>query len=173
VQASVFIATSLDGFIAREDGAIDWLPQGGAEDYGYRAFIETVDTIVMGRRTYETVLAFDPWPYGSIPVVVLSSRPATLRAAPSGSVEPMSGGVPDILRALERRGAGRLYVDGGQTIQRFMAAGAINRLIITRVPVLLGRGIPLFGPLPGDIQLRHIRTQSYASGLVQSEYETT
>lgn len=171
MRASVFIGTSLDGFIAREDGSLDWLPLGEGEDYGYQAFIDTVDVIVMGRRTYETVLAFDAWPYGQKPVVVLSRGRVALPTAPVASVEWMSGEPADILRELERRGAGHLYVDGGDTIQRFLAAGAIQRLIITRIPILLGRGIPLFGPVRGDVRLRHVRTQAFASGLVQSEYE--
>lgn len=171
MRASVFIGASLDGFIAREDGGLDWLPQGGGEEYGYPEFIETVDVIVMGRLTYEAVLGFDDWPYGSRPVVVLSSRPVALPTAPAAAVEWMSGDVPEIVRELAQRGARHLYVDGGKTIQRFLAAGAITRFIITRVPVLLGRGVPLFGPLPGDVRLRHVRTQAFASGLVQSEYE--
>lgn len=175
MNASVYIATSLDGFIAREDGAIDWLmphsQTADGEDYGYRAFMDTVDVLVMGRHTYELVRTFGGWPYGSTPVVVLSSRGVEIPEALAGTVECMSASPGEVVRRLARRGAGHLYVDGGKTIQGFLAEGLIQRLIITRVPVLIGTGIPLFGTVPQDIHLRHVETRSYPSGLVQSEYE--
>jgi dihydrofolate reductase len=169
VKATVFIATSLDGFIARANGDLDWLPPGGGEPHGYDEFIATVDALVIGRKTLETVLAFDTWPYGDKPVVVLSTHP--LPPAPPGAlVERMSGDPSDILARLAARGIQHVYVDGGITIQRFLQAGLIQRLIITRIPILLGQGIPLFGPLARDVVLRHVATHQYASGLVQSEY---
>jgi dihydrofolate reductase len=169
MKASVFIATSLDGFIARANGDLDWLPAGGGEPHGYDEFIAGVDALVIGRKTFETVLAFDTWPYGQKPVFVLSTR--ALAPAPLGAaVESMSGPPADIVSELETRGIRHVYVDGGITIQRFLQAGLIQRLIITRVPVLLGTGIPLFGPVPHDIILEHVGTRQYASGLVQSEY---
>jgi len=169
VRTSVFIGTSVDGLIARADGGLDWLPEGGGEEHGYEAFMASVDALVIGRNTYETVLAFDAWPYGQKPVYVLSTRP--LAPAPAGAmVERMSGDPARVLAQLEAHGIGHIYVDGGITIQRFLAAGLIQRLIITRVPVLLGDGIPLFGPLPQDVRLTHVETRQYASGLVQSEY---
>lgn len=173
MRASVFIATSLDGYIARPDGSIDWLPApdpGGDEDYGYRAFIDSVDVLVMGRHTYETALGFEAWPYAGTPVVVLSHRPLDVPDALAGSVERMAGPPAAIIRRLAGRGAEHLYVDGGQTIQGFLAAGCIDRLIITVVPVLLGDGLPLFGPLPHDVPLTHVATQSFPSGLVQHRY---
>lgn len=173
VRASVFIATSLDGFIARADGALDWLQGDGppaGEDYGYQAFVDTVDTLVIGRGTYEKVLTFGDWPYGRKPVVVLSSRPLDVPERIRGTVEAMAGAPAEIVARLGARGARQLYVDGGVTIQRFLEAGLIQRLIITRVPVLIGSGIPLFGPLPRDITLRHVRTRTFDTGLVQSEY---
>ena len=170
MMASVFIGTSLDGFIARPDGSLDWLPADGGEPHGYDEFIATVDAIVMGRKTFETVLTFDGWPFGKKPVVVLSSNPSALRA-PEGAVCEMMTGTPnEIVDRLAERGMKHLYVDGGVTIQGFLRAGLIQRLIITRVPVILGDGIPLFGPLSRDILLQHVATRSYASGLVQSEY---
>jgi dihydrofolate reductase len=170
MRASVFIATSLDGFIARQDGALDWLPADGGEPHGYDEFIATVDAIVIGRKTFETVLTFDAWPYGTKPVVVLSTRPSGLKA-PDGAVCDMMTGTPhEIVARLSARGMKHLYVDGGVTIQRFLEAGLIQRLIITRIPVLLGSGIPLFGPLPHDVRLEHVATRAYPSGLVQSEY---
>jgi dihydrofolate reductase len=129
----------------------------------------TVDALVIGRNTYETVLAFDSWPYGTKPVFVLSTRP--LAPAPPGAVvERMSGDPAEIVAQLAARGIRHIYVDGGITIQRFLRAGLIQRLIITRVPVLLGEGIPLFGPLESDVILKHVGTREYPSGLVQREY---
>ena len=170
MKASIFIATSLDGFIARQDGALDWLPADGGEPHGYDEFIATVDALVIGRKTFETVLTFDTWPYGSKPVIVLSTNPAALRA-PAGAVcEAMTGTPEEIVARLGARGMKHLYIDGGVTIQRFLAAGLIQRLIITRVPVVLGTGIPLFGPVAHDLRLTHVATRAYPSGLVQSEY---
>ena len=173
VDASVYIATSLDGFIARENGELDWLPLAGGsagEDYGYETFIKTVDAVVMGRRTYEKVLTFGHWPFGQRSVVVLSSSPIEFPASVPSTVESMSGKPSDILARLEARGHRHVYVDGGATIQRFLEAGAIQRLIITRVPVLIGSGLPLFGRLPHDVRLKHVRTRDWPSGMVQSEY---
>ena len=170
MKASVFVGTSLDGFIARSDGALDFLPPGGGEPHGYVEFVATVDALVIGRHTYETVLAFDTWPYGEKPVFVLSTR--ALAPAPAGAiVEHMSGLPADILSQLEHRSIQHVYVDGGITIQGFLQAGLIQRLVVTRVPVLIGTGIPLFGAITHDITLKHIATRHYASGLVQSEYE--
>jgi dihydrofolate reductase len=169
VKASVFIGTSVDGFIARASGDLDFLPPGGGEPHGYDEFMATVDALVIGRKTFETVLTFDAWPYGDKPVFVLSTRP--LAPAPLGAVvERMAGAPADIVSQLAARGIRHIYVDGGITIQRFLQAGLIQRLVITRVPVLIGTGVPLFGALQRDIPLTHIATQQYASGLVQSEY---
>jgi dihydrofolate reductase len=169
VKASAFIGTSLDGFIARVNGALDFLPPGGGEPHGYDEFMATVDALVIGRKTFETVLTFDAWPYGEKPVVVLSTRPLA-PAPPAAVAERMSGAPAEIVSELAARGIQHIYVDGGITIQRFLQAGLIQRLIITRVPVLIGAGIPLFGALQRDIVLRHVKTRQYASGLVQSEY---
>lgn len=170
MKASVFVGTSLDGFIARANGALDFLPPGGGEPHGYVEFMATVDALIIGRNTYETVLAFDTWPYGEKPVFVLSTR--SLAPAPAGAiVERMSGLPADILSELANRGVHHVYVDGGITIQGFLQAGLIQRLVITRVPVLIGTGIPLFGAVTHDIALEHIATRQYASGLVQSEYD--
>lgn len=170
MKGSVFIATSLDGFIARPDGAIDWLPHETTEDHGYDPFIDSVDAIVMGRLSYETVLGFNGWFYGTKPVYVLSSRP--IPSAPIGAVvERLAGEPHEIAAELCRRGVRDAYIDGGVTIQRFLRAGLIHRLIITRIPVLLGTGRPLFGELAADIRLAHVRTRSWPSGLVQSEYK--
>jgi dihydrofolate reductase len=170
MKCSVFVGMSVDGFIARTTGAFDFLPTGGGEPHGYKEFIASVDTIVIGRNTFEIVLPFDPWPYGKKRVVVLSSRPVDLSAVKGGNLQQMSGTPAEIVAKLAAIGAKHLYIDGGITVQRFLRAGLIQRLIITRVPVLIGEGIPLFGSLPHDVKLEHVATRSYASGLVQSEY---
>ena len=170
VTASVFIATSVDGFIARSDGSLDWLPEGGGEPHGYDEFMAGIDAIVIGRKTFETVLAFEAWPYGDKRVVVLSSRPVDLSAVAGGVVEQMGGDPTEIAARLSLDGANHLYIDGGITIGRFLDAGLIGRLIVTRVPVLIGDGIALFGARLHDVRLRHVATRHFPSGLVQSEY---
>ena len=133
-------------------------------------FSSTVDALVMGRNTYDVVLPFPEWPYGTKPVFVLSHRP--LPPAPAGAVvERMAGEPAEVLAQLAARGFGHAYVDGGRTIQAFLRAGLVQRLVISRVPVLIGEGIPLFGPLDADVLLTHVATHSFAGGLVQSEYE--
>ena len=171
MTASVFIGTSVDGFIARPNGDLDFLPLDGGEPHGYAEFMATVDALVIGRKTFETVLAYTTWPYGNKRVVVLSSHPLGFSGVRGGLVEQMGGPPAEIISNLAATGANNLYIDGGITVQRFLRAGLIQRLVITRVPVLIGEGIPLFGALPHDLRLRHVATQSYPSGLVKSEYE--
>ena len=175
IKATVFIATSLDGFIAREDGGIDWLSSTGdppGEDYGYGAFMNSVDAHVMGRKTWDFVRSLPAWPYGKKQVVVLSSKKVEIPKELAKTVTHMSGKPDVIVSTLANRELNHLYVDGGVTIQRFLNAGAINRLIIARIPVLIGSGIPLFGKLDrGDIRLRHVETRTFSNGIVQSEYE--
>ena len=169
MEISVFVGTSVDGFIARPDGALDFLPPGGGEPHGYDEFIATVDALVIGRKTYETVLAFHSWPYDGKRVIVLST--GKLADPPDAvEVEQMSGRPHEIVAQLSARGIKHIYVDGGITIQRFLQAGLVQRIAITRVPVLIGEGIPLFGSVSGDIPLRHVGTRQFRSGLVQSEY---
>jgi len=170
MRASVFVGTSVDGFIARHNGDFDFLPDGGGEPHGYNEFIATVDVLVIGRNTFDKVLTFDTWPYQDMRVVVLSNRAIDTSAIPAARVERMFGEPPDIMDRLAATGARHAYIDGGITIQQFLRAGLIQRLIITRVPVLVGQGIPLFGSLPQDLKLRHVATQAYAGGLVKSEY---
>jgi dihydrofolate reductase len=167
---SVFIGTSVDGFIARPNGDLDFLPEGGGEPHGYTEFMASVDALVIGRKTFETVLAFPVWPYGDKRVVVLSCTPLDFSAVRGGKLEQMSGSPAEIVSKLAATGAHNLYIDGGITIQRFLRAGRIQRLIITRVPVLIGDGIPLFASLPRDVRLQHVATRHYPSGLVQTEY---
>ncbi len=172
MKASVYIATSVDGFIARKNGDLDWLPDADdGEDYGYQAFIDSVDAIVMGRNTYESVLSFGSWPYGDKPVMILSHRPVEIPNPIAETVESMSAPPQEVVRRLAERGFGHLYIDGGKTIQGFLREGLIHRLIVTTVPILLGSGIPLFGTLSHDVRLRHLTTLQFANGLVQSQYD--
>jgi dihydrofolate reductase len=171
MTVSVFVGVSVDGFMARPNHDLDWLPEGGGEPHGYDEFLAGIDALVIGRKTFKKVLTFNPWPYGAKRVVVLSGRPLQLPSAVGGTVEQMAGSPAEIVARLAARGATNLYVDGGITIQRFLRAGLVDRLIITRVPVLIGEGIPLFSTLPHDVRLHHVATRSFPSGLVQSEYE--
>src|SRR6202008_4993132 len=160
MTVSVFIGASVDGFIARPNGALDFLPADGGEPHGYDEFMASVDALVIGRKTFEAVLAFPSWPYGEKRVVVLSSRALDFSGVRGGVVEQMAGAPAEIVAKLAARGVRHIYVDGGITIQGFLRAGLVQRLTITRVPVLIGEGIPLFGSLPRDIRLRHVATQA-------------
>ena len=171
MAASVFIGTSVDGFIARLNGDLDFLPAGGGEPHGYNEFMASVDALVIGRKTFETVLAYPEWPYGKKRVVVLSTKPLDFSGVREGVVEQMSGAPAEIVSKLDARGVKHIYVDGGITIQAFLRAGLIQRLIITRVPILIGEGIPLFGALASDVRLKHMATRHFSSGLVQPEYQ--
>ena len=171
----MFVATSLDGFIARPDGSIDWLNDANAvvpsgEDCGYCEFMKSVDVLVMGRNTFELALTFDAWPYEDKRVVVLSSNPLTIPVGLSSTVSASSE-TPDVLiERLSAEGAQRLYVDGGITIQRFLAAGLIDDITITVVPVILGQGRPLFGPVQNDIPLVLVASKAFEFGFVRVKY---
>lgn len=169
---TVYIATSLDGYIARPDGSVDWLEVTGPdeEDYGFAEFMAGVDALVMGRKSFEVVLSFGEWYYGTTPVIVLSS---TLEAPPAGSpetVEIMKGSPGEVVGTLAERGLEHLYVDGGRTVQAFMDAGLIDRFIIARIPVVIGEGIPLFGTVASDVKLEHVTTETFDNGIVKTEY---
>jgi dihydrofolate reductase len=174
IKCSVFIATSLDGWIARKNGEIDWLtapnPAGVGEDYGYKTFFDSVDALVMGRKTFELVLTFGEWPYADKRVIVLSSGSPQIPEKLSGKVEATSLSPADLVAQLSAQGVRHVYVDGGKTIQSFLRAGLIDEMILTRIPVLIGDGIPLFGELDADVPWQHIETQAYKSGFVQSRY---
>ena len=167
-HAAVFIATSLDGFLARTDGSIDWLTSQGeaAGDTGYAEFMEDIDTVVLGRNTYETVLGFDFWPYDGKSVDVLS----TTLAADADERITVHRDLDGLVQTLTDRDAKRIYADGGRLIQAFLRAGLLNELTITVVPVLLGSGIPLFGDLDADVVLSHNATRTLGAGFVQSDY---
>jgi len=171
VKISVFCGVSVDGFLARPDHSLDFLDTGGQEPHGFEEFYDSVDVIVIGRKTFEVVLTFGGWPYGRKPVVVLSSGVLNFSSVKGGVVEQMSGEPAEIVAKLKDRGFKHAYVDGGITIQSFLAADLVDRMVITRVPLLIGAGIPLFGPVPRDISLRHVATRCFKGDLVQSEYE--
>lgn len=169
-RCSVFIATSLDGFIARRDGSLDWLTpfQTPGEDYGYARFAESVDTLVIGRKTYDVVLGFGDtaWPYTGKRVVVLTHR----AVEGSHGEETHAGDVAELVERLARDGAKRIYVDGGAVVQQFLTAGLVDDLTVSIIPLLLGEGVPLFGKTEHDIGLRLVDSRSYSTGLVQLEY---
>lgn len=174
IRFRVYIATSLDGFIARTNGDLDWLLQANSstEDYGYAAFMQTIDTLVIGRKTFETVLTYPEWPYAGKHVVVLSQN-LTLNDVPAhlhNQFQLHRGPIHSLTSDLEAAGKTSVYVDGGQVIQACLAESRISELTITRLPVLIGSGIPLFASFGRDIRLEHVQTQSYANGLVQSTY---
>ncbi len=174
MRCSVYIATSLDGFIARRDGSIDWLDEASArvpagEDCGYAAFTSTVDTLIMGRKTYEQVLTFGNWSY-ELPVVVMSRTLTSLAdGAPSGVT--LSNDAPaQLVARLGKEGCAHLYVDGGATIRSFLAADLIDDVTVTVIPLLLGDGLPLFGGNPRDVPLEHVNTRAFDFGFVQHHY---
>lgn len=172
---SVFVATSLDGYIAGENGELDWLdeaelrlPEG--EDCGFGAFFDSVDALVMGRNTYDKVMTFGEWPYKRKPVIVLSSKDLLIPHELSDTVSCSSLPPKELCEELAENGLTHLYVDGGKTIQSFLSEGLIDELTITTIPILLGRGIPLFGELNRRVPLKHIKTEAYDFGFVQSKY---
>jgi dihydrofolate reductase len=168
MQCSVFIAVSLDGFIARSDGSIDWLAlvEREGEDYGYRNFLASVDTLVVGRSTYNLALGFEPWPYAGKRCVVLTHAPP----APRHDEEFYSGSPRELCAKLAAQGARRVYVDGGAVIQQFLTANLITDLTLSVIPVLLGEGIRLFGTTAGDLPLELLASHRFDSGLVQLKY---
>jgi dihydrofolate reductase len=175
-RCSVFIACSIDGYIARKDGTIDWLTAPGAaenEDYGYHEFMRSVDAVVIGRGSYQFVQSLGSWPYGERRVFVLSSKYPRQGQPLPHSATGISSSPPELSDLMKELGLVRAYIDGGRTIQSFLECGLIDDLTITRVPILLGSGIPLFGEMKDELPLRHVETRSFPNGLVQSRYERT
>jgi dihydrofolate reductase len=172
MPAYVYIAASLDGYIADRDGDLDWLtsvtdPGGG--DFGFAEFFGRVNAIVMGRATFETVLGFGVWPYEK-PVFVLSATLDEVPADLAGKAEIVRGDPRSIVAALRERGFSNLYVDGGRTIQGFLEADLIDELIITTVPILLGDGVPLFGTIGRALAFKRVSTESLTPQLTRSHY---
>jgi dihydrofolate reductase len=169
-----FIATSLDGFIAREDGAIDWLTEGwpdAGHDHGHADFMAGIDAIIMGRGTFDTVRGFDPWPYDK-PCIVMSRtlQAAAIPAGAAGSVEITPASPAEVAAGCAARGLRGVYVDGGRILSAFIAAGLLDEIIITRLPVLIGSGRPLF-EVPGrDVRVETVESTLDAGGFVQTRY---
>lgn len=172
MKNSIYIATTIDGYIASSDGGLDWLmniPNPDNSDYGFNNFMSTVDAIVMGKNTFEKVLSFGEWPY-SKRVFVLSN---TLKKIPehlSNKSEIVHGTIPDILSNLNNRSFSNLYIDGGKTIQSFLKLDLIDEMIITRVSVLLGEGIPLFSSLDKFANFKVLKTEKLNNSLVKIHY---
>lgn len=173
---SAFVATSLDGFIAKKDGSLEWLDaltdtSNETEDYGYDAFYRQITCLVMGRKTFEKVMTFPQWPFEGKRVIVLSHTLEALPETLTVKAEIFSGSLSALIEMLQSQGEGHLYVDGGQTIQTFISKGLLNDITITRVPVLLGEGRPLFKMPETEVHLNHLETKVYSNGFVQSRYE--
>ncbi len=169
----VYIATSLDGYIADKDGGLDWLhsiPNPDNLDLGWTDFMGKIDALIMGRNTFEAVCGFDvEWPYTK-PVFVLSNTMSSVAEAYKDKAEIISGSLPQVIESLHKRGFYNLYIDGGKTIQSFLNADLIDELIITQLPTLLGGGTPLFSALAEPLAFEHISSQVYLDAMVQSYY---
>jgi len=163
---SVFIATTLDGFIARPDGQLDFLSvvEREGEDYGYSKFFDSVDTLVIGRKTYETALSFPSWPYGGKRVVVMTTK----ERVPKYDETFFSGTATDLAASLRDRK--RVYVDGGTVIRQFLAEKILTDVTLSILPIMIGSGTRLFGELTSDVNLTLVDSQVFPSGLVQLEY---
>lgn len=171
----VYIATSLDGYIATKEGNIDWLvnyPNPEKSDFGFSIFLSTIDAILMGRKTFETVLGFPEWPYTK-PVFVLTNTLKTVPPALVGKVEYLSGNEENAIGLLKERGLRSIYVDGGALIHSLVAKGKVHQLILSRIPVLLGDGIPLFPVHQHQTAFEHENTEVFSNGIVKSSYRKT
>ncbi|MCH9655054.1 MAG: dihydrofolate reductase family protein [Planctomycetes bacterium] len=176
MKVSVYIASTLDGFIARKNGELDWLPGAdgetdSAEDFGFHDFMDSVDVMVIGRKTFDMVISFGEWPYTGKRVIVLTSKQIRIPSKLSSTVEVKSCHPAELVQELTEAGHQHLYVDGGKTIQSFLKDRLIQELTIFRVPVLIGSGTPLFGKLDKDIHFHHVQTTSFENGFVESKYE--
>lgn len=171
---AVFIATSVNGFIARQDGDVAWLeefdPLGIGEDGGFAEFFNQVDVLVMGRNTFEKVRTFNQWPYGQKPVIVMSTSLKEIPNDVSGNITLFAGEPTALIEFVMKKGYTQVYLDGGRLIQSFLQAGLVNQLTITRIPILLGRGIPLFGHINNDIRLKLIKTTVWQNGFIGEKY---
>lgn len=175
MKITVFMALSLDGFIADDEGGVEWLNQASAsaapnEDFGYDALIQSVDRLVMGRNTFNQVLEFGSWPYGDLPVSVLSHRSPPNRI-PEGAVVNFIQGNPGlVVDFCKSAGDKHIYLDGGQVVQQFLEAGLLNEIILTQVPVLLGHGISLFKEAFDATVWKLERVSNYSNGFIQTCY---
>lgn len=169
----VYIATSLDGYIATKDGGIDWLhdiPNPDQSDFGFAEFMNSIDALIMGRNTFEKVLTFGQWPYAK-KVFVLSNTLTQVPEHLTNKVEIVSGPLGGVMETLQNRGLQNFYIDGGRVIQSFLKESLIDELIVTTIPILLGDGIPLFGTMEQQTKLTHVKTTIYNDSLVKSHYK--
>ena len=181
MKCSVYIATSADGYIAKPDGAIDWLHTTGnleadlgSEDMGWHSFIESVDCMIMGRKSMDSIasmnLTLEQWPYGDMNIIVLSR---TVKIPPTSfhsETEMYSGEIAELVKDLDARGYKHAYIDGGETITSFIELGLINEMTITQVPVLLGDGVPLFGNLNRHVSLEKPEVLAFPNDFIQVKY---
>lgn len=168
----IYIATSLDGYIARKDGNIDWLmelPNPDKSDYGFSDFMKRIDGLIMGRNTFNLVLKFGQWPYTK-PVFVLSKTMKEIPDEMKSKAERVRGNLNTIVERLNKKGFENLYIDGGKTIQSFLKQDLIDEIIITRIPIILGSGIPLFGEMDLELRFEHVQTEVLNNALVKSRY---
>lgn len=169
----IYIAQSLDGFIAGKDGNIDWLldiPNPEGSDWGFSSFMDTIDAVIMGRNTFEAVKNFDVWMYPR-PVFVLSSSLKEIPEKLSGKAEIINGSPKDVIGKLNSRGFHSFYVDGGKTIQSFLKEDLIDELIIATIPVILGDGIPLFGTLGRELKFEYVKTEIFDKRFTKNFYK--
>lgn len=175
VRVSVFMATSLDGYIARSDGDVSWLdeiePIEGGDDAGFGVFFDSIDVLVMGRGSFEKVLEFDNWPYGTKPVIVLSKSLTEVPIKLRDRVRIDDSTPKELVEKLLQGGYKHIYLDGGKVVQSFLRDGLVDDMTLTTIPVLIGDGLPLFGNIKKDFKLRLMKSQSWDNGLVQSKYQ--
>lgn len=175
IECHVFIATSIDGFIARPNGSIDWLEEYNTllppnEDCGYAQFYNATDCLILGRKTFEKVLSFPEWPFQTKPVFVFSKNKTSSNKALPESVHFVTETPKALLERLCNEGFKKAYLDGGELIQSFLRQQLVSTLTITRIPILLGQGRRLFGELNGDIKLQHLQSKTWSFGFVQDLY---
>ena len=177
MKGSVYIATSLDGYIATKEGSTAWLeelpPPDDGNDMGFGVFMASVDVIIMGRNTFEKVIGFgkEMWPYGETKMVVWSRGQVEIPAYRQETVSASSLSPPELFTKLEKEGSTRAYIDGGITVQKFLEAGLVTDICLSRAPLLLGSGIPLFAPDAKLVKLKHLETKTAQNGIVSSTYE--
>lgn len=170
MKISAFVACSVDGFIARGNGSVDWLAHGNS-DYGYQAYFDSVDALVIGRQTYEAARLLDPWPYGFKRVLVLSRQYVDIAQPLVRFVESTQLAPDALVSGLAQAGVRHLSVDGGLVIQSFIQAGLLREMTITRIPLLLGNGVPLFGPATGEVPMQQVEQRSFDGTVDQCTYQ--
>lgn len=168
-KITVYIATSIDGYIARKDGSLDWLDRVGGfdEDYGFQKLIDSIDAVILGRNTYEVAATVQDWPYKGKRIVVLSNSLQTVRE----ETELFRGDITQLVAQLHQDGIKHIWIDGGVTISQFLDLQMVDCMTLSIIPVILGGGMPLFNPIGKELDCHLVSSQSYPSGLVQLNYE--